>query len=344
MYRLIKKKRFFFLITLILVHGAITACKKEIKDGPAEEEDVLIPSSDELPVFFESGSLKVLYFNKMEDWHNMQGGAIYKDQLVCLMATDEMSGEKYNGFIYDIITGKKIANLLFLSTIGNIAFAKPHANQVSFGTTFYDEKSEFPLLYVSQVNGGSTALWSSSERGVLVYNLEKSIIDGVETYNPALVQVIIPDLTDIIIMRKIGKYTPNYIVNTDNNQLVVIGYPNESWFNYVGPQPIAFFNIPSISEGEEIVLTGSDIINSFLLPTSEGIGQSFCKDGMLYVSGGFWKHGTIRIIDLSKKEVVKKVELDQFTSGEPQFFGMWRNRFLYYEAGTDGQMYEFVFK
>lgn len=338
-----EKRLILFIVTIFLSHVATVACEKQdLRESVNEEEEqVLLP---EEIVVFDSDTLKVLYYNKMEDWHNMQGGAIYKDKLVCIMATDEMLDEDCNGFIYDITTGKKISGLHFLSALGGKTYAKPHANQVSFGSHFYDENSDFPLLYVSQVNGGSTALWAASERGVLVYNLERSVVDGVITYNPVLVQAIVPDLTDIDLMKKIGKYTPNYIVDTDNNQMVVIGYPNESWYNLSGPQPIAIFSLPSFSRGKEIVLTSSEVVDSFFLPESEGIQQSFYKDGKLYVSGGFWAHGTIRIIDLAKRDVITKVELDQFTNKEPQFFGNWRNRFLYYEAGTEGQIYEFVFK
>ena len=282
------------------------------------------------------------------DWHNMQGGAIYGDNLVCLMAADEIPTATVNGFIYNVATGEKVCDLLFGSTLGGKTYELPHANQVSFGTQFYNANSRFPLLYVSQVNGGSATLWNNSERGVLVYDLQTE--DDGETFTPVLVQAIIPDLTTIdpetgkpLIENFIGKYTPNYIVDTDKNQLVILGYPNESWYNLTGQQPVAIIDVPSINEGTEIVFDSTDIIDSYKFPVSTGIQQSFYKDGMIYSLGGTAAHGSLRVIDLSKKAVVTTIELDQWTSGEPQFAGYWNHKFLYYNAGTTGEVFEMIF-
>lgn len=295
-----------------------------------------IDNSNDFHMNFDS--LELSFFNELEDWHNMQGGAVYGDKLVCLMATDEMKEGAVNGFIYNLITGKKECDLLFTSTLNDRHFYKPHANQVSFSSKFYNEKSDFPLLYVSQVNGGETI---KGERGVLVYNLEKQ---NNGAYSPVMVQAIIPDLEDELLMEKLGAFTPNYIVDNDKNQLVVMGYPQASWYVLDGPQPITIFNIPSLNQGNVVKLSNRDVIDSFILDVSCGIQQSCIKGPILYSSGGFTERGTIRIINLITKKSEKIFNLAPLTSGEPQFLGIWRNNYLYYEAGTSGIVYEILFK
>lgn len=287
-------------------------------------------------------------YKTLPNWQNMQGGAVYGNYLVCLMATDELNNPTANGFIYDLATGTKLYDLLFGSTLGSKTYEMPHANQVSFGTKFYNSNSRFPLLYVSQVNGGSSTLWNNSERGVLVYDLQTE--DDGETFTPVLVQAIIPDLTTIdsqtgkpVMENYIGKYTPNYIYDTDKDQLVVIGYPNDSWYNLSGEQPVAIFNVPLISDGDEIVLTESDVIDSYKLPVSNGLQQSFYRNGRIYISGGVANNGNIRVLDLSLKRVITYVDLTQWNNGEPQFLGYWNRKMLYYTAGTSGIIYDIVF-
>ena len=315
------------------------ACEK-VEIYSLEDETYQIEQKEEI-VVFDSDSLKVTLFKEMLGWHNMQGGAIYGDKLVCLMATDEMSDETCNGFVYNLSTGLKECDLFFDSVLDGKCFTKPHANQVSFGKDFYDSNSDFPLLYVSQVNGGSGYKDIYGERGVLVYNLKK-VQNG--HYTPVLVQVIMPDLEDKELMMKIGKYTPNYVVDTAKNQLLVMGYPQNSWFDLRGPQPFAIFDIPTLSEGSIIQLTYSDIVDSFQLDESISIQQSLILGRKVFSTGGWMKKGTLRIIDLDSKKQERLYNLFDFTFGEPQFWGIWKNRFLYYEAGTKGIMYEFHFK
>ena len=293
---------------------------------------------------------KPILYKNLTDWHNMQGGAVYGDYLVCVMATDEMTGTvTENGYIYNIKTGERVCSLLFGSTLGTKTYEMPHANQVSFGSKFYNSSSRFPLLYVSQVNGGSTTLWNRSERGVLVYDLQTE--DDGETFTPVLVQAIIPDLSTIdpqtnkpVMEKYIGKYTPNYVYDTDKDQLVVLSYPNESWFNLNGGQPIAIFDAPLISDGEEVVLTESDVVDSYKLPVSLIIQQSFYKNGRIYISGGMANSGSIRVLDLLSRNVITFIDLTQWSNVEPQFIGLWEDRLLYYTAGTTGNIYEILYK
>lgn len=332
-----------FILFTVFFSSFLSCNELELQVPDDEHEEIGNKKDKDIDeiVFFDSDTLKITVFQTFSDWSNMQGGAIYGDRLVCLMATDEIKGETVNGYIYNLVTGEKECELLFSTTIDGRTFYKPHANQVSFGSFFYNQESDFPLLYVSQVNGGNGEDTIRGERGVLVYDLQKSSGGG---YIPVLVQVIIPDLYDSKLMERLGRYTPNYIYDTENDQFVVLGYPQSSWYRLNGPQPITIIGVPSISDGSIVTLHDEDVIDSYALPISLGIQQSCVFGSKVYSSGGFAKKGTIRIIDLESKSSLKIFDLSRISTGEPQFFGVWNNRLLYYEAGTQGIMYEFHFK
>lgn len=279
-------------------------------------------------------SFIIEHYFTFKEWTNMQGGAIYDNKLVCLTATD-LSSSTPNGYIYDISTKEKICDLTFNSSLGNKTYQMPHANQVSFGTDFYNSESDFPLLYVSQVNGGTGYDDLYGELGVLVYNLEQ-VDDG--TYIPQLVQAIIPNQDDSRLMNKIGNYTPNYIVNPYQKQLIIIGYPNNSWYDLTGRQPVTIINLPDIYNNE-VVFSDTDVLESFTLFPSFGPQQSICVNNHIVSVGGDMGQASFRIIDLASKEIVYYKDMTDITYGEPQFIGLWNGSLLYYEYGDIGDLY-----
>lgn len=287
------------------------------------------------PIDREIEAFDLIPYITLEKWDRRQGGAIYEDKLVCLNAVDK--GGTPNGFIYDIKTGLKICEMTFTSNLGQKNYYRPHANQVSFGCDFYNAESDFPLLYVTQANGGNGYNDIHGERGVLVYNLRKV---GYNDYVPDLVQAIIPDIADTTLMAKLGKYTPNYIINNDNAQFIVIGYPNNSWYDLTGDQPITIFNIPTLDSGSEVILTSNDIIDAFTLSKAVGPQQSFYYKGKVYSSGGDRGHASFRVINLRKKKEEYFKDMTSLTNGEPQFIGLWNSKVLYYEYDTTGLVYE----
>lgn len=281
-----------------------------------------------------ASKFSIVPYITFEQWGNRQGGAIYGDFLVSFDAADH--GMKPNGHIYDVNTGKKICDITLGSTLEGKQYHIPHANQVSFSSEFYDGQSEFPLLYVSQVNGGNGEKDIRGERGVLVYNLRKL---GEGKYEPEMVQAIIPDLEDDELMQKLGNYTPNYVVDNDKHQFVIIGYPNDSWFRLSGSQPVAIVDMPPIGQ-KEVVLRNSDIVDSYSLPVSLAPQQSFCYNGKVYSSCGIPKQASLRIINLEGKSVEYYRDMTDITKGEPQFLGLWKGKLLYYEFDKSGLMYE----
>lgn len=328
--------RGIYIVTFILLlSSASIACEKitiEIDDDNINQGengnggDITTPANNHF---------QMERFGIFEAWEQRQGGAVYGDYLITLNATDRETNP--NGFIYDIQSGRKICDMYFPNTLDGKSYYKPHANQVSFGEAFYDAESSFPLLYVSQVNGGSGYNDIRGERGVLVYNLKQT---SNNTYEPELVQAVIPDLNDSSLMKKIGNYTPNYIVDPEHNQFVIIGYPNNSWYDLSGEQPVVLIEIPQLSDGSEVVFTKDAVIDSYTLDMAIGPQQSFYYGGKIFSSGGDRGQASLRVIDLASKSVEYYKDMSVITNGEPQFLGLWGSKVLYYEYDTSGQIYE----
>lgn len=319
------------------------------RDFIAQECGPYIPASQAVPYYGEKISFKNGFIFKklftLPSWQNSQGGAIYGKYLVSVMACDEMAAGVTNGHIYDLETKTKVCDLSFGSTLNGTTYSLPHANCVCFGKEKYNASSDFPLLYVSQVNGGSSALWSASERGVLVYDLQKQLDDS---YVPVLVQVIRPDLSTEAkideIEAKIGKYTPNYVVDVENSKLVILGYPAADWFiGYEGGMPVAIMDLPPKSSSE-VVFGASDIEDSYRILMSFAIQQPLLHNGKVYIQGGTsYSSRGIQVLDLSRHERVSLVVTTNAHAGEPQFIGLYDGKCLWYDAGTSGDIYEVVF-
>ena len=276
------------------------------------------------------------------NWSNSQGGAIYGDYLVTCMAIDNIADNTTNGFLYNIKTGTLISNLIFGHTLNGVDYEKPHANEVCFGKEFYNSDSQFPLLYVSQVRDSGPS--AGIKGGAMVYDLQYDSVNKV--YTPVLVQVIIPDTTDTKLMSVWGKYTPNYIVDYDHEAIYVLNYPKETWYDLTGNTYLCKFALPKISDGAVITLTYNDLLEHYELPNCYGLQMSFYYGGKLYISGGFdglYNTKVIRVWDLTSKCDTTKIDLSRVLTEEPQFIGLYGNRFLWYSAGTSGLISEFIF-
>lgn len=288
--------------------------------------------------FAAEHTYKIEPFGTIENWKNSQGCAIYGNYLVSVMACDEMEEGVVNGYIHNIETLDLVSELKFGHTISEKSYNAPHANQVCFGNEFYNSNSKFPLLYVSQVNAGNGTILG--EGGTLVYDLQGDDTNG---YTPVLVQAIIPDLQDADLMSKIGKYTPNYIVDTDNNKLIVLGYPNATWFDVTGGTPVTVFNLPTIDDGSEVKLTNADCLDSYRINPGHTIQMNVYQDGKIYCQCGVGgSSNKIRVLDLALRKIVSEIDLS-YRNGEPQGIMIWNNRLLWYDAGTSGEIDEFIF-
>lgn len=276
------------------------------------------------------------------NWSNSQGGAIYGDYLVTCMAIDEIADNITNGHIYNIKTGALVSDLIFGYTMDGVDYQKPHANEVCFGKKFYNNDSQFPLLYVSQVRDSGAS--AGVKGGVMVYDLQYDSANS--KYVPVLVQVIMPDTNDAELMDVWGKYTPNYIVDVDNDALYVLNYPKATWFDLAGNTFLCKFDLPDPTDTKVVVLTSADLKVHYEIPNCYGLQMTFYYGGKLYISGGFGGINNLKVVrvwDLVSKCETTKIDLSRILSEEPQFIGLYGNRFLWYSAGTSGLISEFIF-
>ena len=79
--------------------------------------------------------------------------------------------------------------------------------------------------------------------------------------------------------------------------------------------------MPSISAGSNITLGLEDIIDNFEVENIPTRQDCCIHNGILYIENGYMNphyKATLRAIDLSKKEVVSKIDISKIVDGEPE--------------------------
>ena len=277
-------------------------------------------------------------FTTLPNWENSQAAAVYNNKLIVCYAMDEIEAGKPNGVMYDLSTKSKICDLYFNAELNGKTYEFPHANQISFGNEYYNEDSHFPLLYISQVLTSK-----GTKGGVMVYDLQFD--SNTNEYTPILVQFIQPNVNDEMLMEVWGKYTPNYIIDYDNDWMFVMNYPQPTWDDFAGKQYVTKFRLPKLSDGELITLSSSDLVDSFTLPSCRGIQSSLYHRGKIYLQEGIGGNGGVylRVLDIASKAIVTDIDLHTAIPEEPQGLFVWNNMLLWYTAGTSGKIFSLEF-
>lgn len=240
-----------------------------------------------------------------------------------LVAVYPASGNVCWGSIYNTSDHSKICDIQF--PIGS--FSNPHANVACFGVEFASGNTELPLFYITQWNGTG---------GVLVYNIVKES-DSVFTAN--LVQSIMPSNMDETVFGTTSR--GDFVVDKENNALLSIRYKYDSsaspYNGNVNPMYITKFALPTLSDGETIVLSTEDILDSYIVDPMPINQDKKIHNGKMYVAAGI---GTtlnsqkIYVVDLFKKAVVSVVDLVEY-GGEPEALCIKDNSiFLTYTGGS----------
>lgn len=207
----------------------------------------------------------------------------------------------------------------------------PHSNSVCFGTKYYDEGDEYPLLYANVYNN-----YAKSEDKLIgvtcVYRIER---DGAG-FKTTLVQLIeIGFAEDVELWRAtteahgVRPYG-NFLIDPDDGSLWAYTMINEE-------RGTAYFRFdtPDLTDGvpderfgvKRVVLSREDIRESFTLGFSHFLQGGIIRGGRLYSVEGFISEPnlpTMRIVDLKAKteEVYNLTELG--IAEEPElidFFG-----------------------
>lgn len=324
--------KFKYYMYLLLIFIMPTSCDSDyIMNAKYEDYGV----SYENHLRFKTTALVFSVFMTFNDWKDSQSGVIYGDMLLNVLACDEEDDDEENAFLWDLNTGKKLGSFNLSHILDGSEYYKPHANEVCFGKKINDDDL-FPLLYISQSFGLEYGKIEHKKSGVLVYR----IINSDKKYKAELVQVIKPSIEDEVLFNMMGSSIHNYVVDTDNDLLYVLGYRDNSWFNSNNDILVTIFKLPKLSEGKELVLTHDMILDNYTIPMSYCMQSAFYDNGFIYImNGDEINFKWIRSLNLKSKKIESKLDFSDI-AGEPQFCGYWKGKFLLYFAGDWGNLFE----
>ena len=230
-----------------------------------------------------------------------QDGAIFGNQLFRF----EGDGTCY---VYDLDSVGELAATFTLDRADELV---PHCNAVVFGGEYYAEEDEYPLLYSNIYN--NYAGKENEYCGVCcVYRLWRE--NG--EFRTKLVQLIKIGFTDSTLWRSEGvsdvRPWGNFVVDGKNKKYYAFvmrdGDKKTRYFE---------FDLPTLDDGEEVVLTEKDVLRYFDVPYHNFLQGACFKDGRIYEVEGFGEriHPAIRIIDIQKGEQI--FHADFYEMGEP---------------------------
>jgi len=265
-----------------------------------------------------------------------QDGAIYGDYIFRFDAKGE-------GKVYSAAEKKMISTF----SLGQLDVLVPHSNAVCFGTEFYQEQDEFPLMYSNIYNNYSKE--EDRLEGVCcVYRLTR---EGKE-FQATLVQVIrigfVEELDYWKSLEGTGDVRPygNFVVDTDHKKLYAFTMRDKEMITRYFS-----FALPKLAEGEYseaygvnvVTLQISDIETQFDCPYSRYIQGACCHENKIYSVEGFSNDENppkMRIIDLEAKREVKIIDFYEMgLKVEAEFVDFYKDQ-LYYSS-ADGCVYWF---
>lgn len=254
-------------------------------------------------------------------------------------------GAIFNGLLFRFDSGKctvydleALENPIANFTLDRADTINPHSNAVCFGKEYFSPDDEFPLLYSNIYNNYADK--KDNLCGVCcVYRLWR---EG-DFFNTKLVQLIRIGFTDSTLWRSadIADVRPwgNFVVDAENGK----------YYGFVmrdGDKATRYFafDLPSLSDGEEVVLTEEDIKEYFDTPYHNFLQGACFHDGKIYEVEGFGEriHPALRIIDPVKKEQI--FHFDFYEAGaiyESELIDFYNGRCIY--GDNKGNLFELVF-
>lgn len=271
-------------------------------------------------------------YEKVATMRSSQDGAILGDYIFSLTST----GTCYVNSLSDYSSVSSFV-------LDKNSVISPHSNSVCFGSNYYQNGDEFPLLYANIYNN------NTSMPGVCnVYRIQR---DGT-TFTSTLVQVIKIGFTenadywcDSTSVRPYG----NFLVDTDNNKLYAYVMMDKAkatrYFK---------FNIPALADGvyndtygvNVVTLNISDIISKFDVEYSNYIQGGCYYDGKIYSLEGFSNDANnvskLKVIDLENERQITIINLyEAGLTKEPEMIFISED--ILYISMVDGSLYKFDF-
>ena len=217
----------------------------------------------------------------------------------------------------------------------------PHSNAVFFGTEYYEEGDEFPLLYSNIYNNYADA----EDKLIGVCCVYRLLRDG-ESFSTALVQLIQigfcddPTLWRAYADRDCVRPFGNFLIDRDAGYYYAFVMRTEE----AGTRYFKF-DIPKVAEGEidprfgvrRVVLGRERLVDYFDVPHHYFIQGGTIHKGLLYSTEGFdyneANRPAIRVSDLAAKKQVG--HLDLMSVGyfeEPELIDFYNGACLYSDA------------
>lgn len=282
-------KRFVFLFVLVI--SFLTSCTSGEEDL-LELEEIMnnLEKQDESNI---EGSKISNYMNLVSADGYLQGADCYGDYLF------QFVDHNASVMIHDLKEKEHVGKVVLSSKSQN------HCNNVSFSRVFYDEKDEFPLLYVS----GSR---DKNHNQVQVYRIKKEA----STFHVEQIQeIVLPKATS-----QNGLYWTGVVMDNSNNYMYI--YANSDCAQIVKLQ------IPDVSQ-YDVILSEEDIISQFSLEKFTHQQGATIFLNKMYVLDGVPAWGDtnyLRIIDLEKQKNIAKINVtDMGLKAEPEGTFVYKN-------------------
>ena len=279
-------------------------------------------------------------FNQLANTKYGQDGAVFEDLLFRFDHLGVCSVYDLSVLDFNTVTELSPIAEFTLDRADEIA---PHANAVCFGSEYYEDGDEFPLLYNNIYNNYAKA----DDRLVGVCCVYR-IMRSAGGFDSRLVGLIKIGFTEDAIWRSEGvddvRPYGNFLVDRERGRL----------YAYVmrdGDKTTRYFSfaLPSISDGEVdarfgvkcVTLEKSDILDYFDTPYHNFIQGGIARDGRVFEVEGFNEkiHPAIRIIDFDKRSEVYHVDLYDAGIGiEAEMINFLGERLIYSDA--HGKIFE----
>jgi len=255
--------------------------------------------------------------NHKQKGYSYQGMDVYGNYLVSLQDRGVATIYKLSGRNF-----KKLSQF-HIGSYGEFN----HSNVLSFGYEKYDKADPFPLAYISHCH-------------------RKPFKDMKDVL---YVERIAPDMQSSTVVQTIFYddrnkdfgYALQWVIDRPNRLLYGYGNTIDN-SNPANRHRVIKFRLPSLSDGELVVLKPEDALENYLIEEVSGfsfnpIGQGlYVLKNKLYMPTGDAKYATPSILyiwDLAGKSM-EVVDLSQCTAGELEDISIYRGRFIV--QGQDG--------
>lgn len=204
-----------------------------------------------------------------------------------------------------------------------------HVNNASFGCEIIGDDDK-PVLYISETNGESRCF---------VERMGDSCSVKVQT---------------IQIQNDKGKrlFVQSWIVDRLTKSLyTVTRMPAPKGEKGSKLIKIEKYRLPTLAEGDSIILTKRDCQESFFVEFASGTQGGFIRGKYMFIASGLQESArgrynaerALQVIDLEKKKMVNRIDLSHITTNEPEGLDYYNGKILLF-CGQEGGIYNIDIK